>query len=123
MRKTRIAEVAGDVKIGGRNINDLRYTDDTIISVETDDRLQCVFGKIKEKSAAAGLKLNMKKTFIITYCPIRNCCIDNEQVKVVREFIFLGSNINTDGNCSNKIKRRLLMHGKNNILLEQSHEK
>jgi len=109
MRKASIDEAAGGIKIGGRNINNLRYADDTTILAETVDDLQYLLRKVKEESAAAGLKLNMKKTFVMTNGPIQEFHIDNDQVEIVKEFIFLGSNINTDGNCSNEIKRRLLM--------------
>jgi exonuclease III len=119
MRKAGIDEAAGGIKIGGRNINNLRYADDTTILAETADDLQCLLRKVKEESAAARLKLNMKKTFVMTNGPIQEFHIDNDQVEIVKEFIFLGSSISTDGNCSNEIKRRLLMGRKAMVSLDK----
>ncbi|CAF3391752.1 unnamed protein product [Rotaria socialis] len=119
MRKAGIEEAAGGIKIGGRNINNLRYADDTTIMAETADDLQYLLRKVKEESAAAGLKLNMKKTFVMTNAPIQEFYIDNDQVEIVKEFIFLGSSINIDGNCSNEIKRRLLMGRKAMVSLDK----
>ena len=104
MRKAGIEEAAGGIKIGGRNINNLRYADDTIILAETADDLQYLLRKIKEESAVAGLKLNMRKTCVMTNGPIQEFHIDNEQVEIVKEFIFLGSSINTDSSCRKEIK-------------------
>jgi hypothetical protein len=119
MRKAGIDEAAGGIKIGGRNINNLRYADDTTILAETADDLQYLLRKVKEESAAAGLKLNMKKTFVMTNGPIQEFHIDNDQVEIVKEFIFLGSSINNDGSCSNEIKRRLLMGRKAMVSLDK----
>ncbi|CAF4112945.1 unnamed protein product, partial [Rotaria magnacalcarata] len=98
MRKAGIDEAAGGIKTGGRNINNLRYTDDTKIMAETADDLEYLLRKVKEESAATGLKLNMKKTVVMTNGPIQEFHIDNDQVEIVKEFIFLGCSINTDGN-------------------------
>ena len=119
MRKAGIEEAAGGIKIGGRNINNLRYADDTTILAETADDLQCLLRKIKEESAVTGLKLNMKKICVMTNGPIQEFHIDNEQVEIVKEFIFLGSSINADSNCSNEIKRRLLMGRKAMVNLDK----
>ncbi|CAF4950873.1 unnamed protein product, partial [Rotaria socialis] len=119
MRKVGIDEAACGIKIGGGNINNLRYADDTTIMTETAEGLQYLLGKVKEESAAAGLKLNMKKTFVMTNGPIQEFHIDNDQVEIVNELIFLGSSINTDGNCSNEIKRRLLMGRKATVSLDK----
>ena len=119
MRKAGIVDAAGGIKIGGRNVNNLRYADDTTILAETVDDLQCLLRKIKEARAAAGLKLNMKKTFVMTNGPIQEFHIDNDQIEIVQEFIFLSSSINTEGNCSNEIKRKLLMDRKAMVSLDK----
>ena len=106
MRKDGIEEAACGIKIGGRNINNLRYADDTTILAEIADDLQCLLRKVKEESTIAGLKLNMKKICVMTNGPIQEFHIDNDQVDIVKEFIFLGSSINTDSNCSNEIKKK-----------------
>lgn len=119
MRKAGVDEATGGIKIGGRNINNLRYADDTTILAETVDDLQCLLRKIKEESEAAGLKLNMKKTCVMTNGPIQVFHVDNDQVEIVKEFVYLGSSINIDVNCSNEIKRRLLMGRKAMVSLDK----
>ncbi|CAF3322374.1 unnamed protein product [Rotaria socialis] len=118
MRKAEIDEAVGGIKIGGRNINNLRYTDDATIMAAADD-LQYLLQKVKEKNAAAGLQLNMKKTFVMTNGSIQEFHIGNDQVEIVKEFIFLGSIINIDGNCSNEIKTRLLLDRKATVNLDK----
>ena len=109
MRKTGIDETTAGIKIGGRNINNLRYADDTTLLAETADDLKHLLTKVKTESETAGLKLNMKKTFVMTNSEMKEFHIDNEQVEIVEEFIFLGSIVNNDGQCSNEIRRRLIL--------------
>ena len=94
----------------GRNINNLRYADDTILMAESKKKLKSLLMEVKEESEKAGLKLNIQKTKIMAYGPITSWEIDGETMKTVREFfIFLGSKITADGNCSHEIKRPLLL--------------
>ena len=94
------------IKIVGRNINNLRYADDTTLMAESEEELKCPLMKVKEESEKVGLKLNTQKTKIMASSPITSCQID---VETVRDFIFGGSKITTDGDCSHEIKRRLLL--------------
>ena len=96
-------------KIAGRNINNLRYADDTTLMAESDEELRSLLMKVKEDSEKVGLKLNIQKTKIIASGPITSCQIDGETVETVTECIFLGSKITVDGDCSHEIKRRLLL--------------
>ena len=96
------------MKIAGRNINNLRYADDTTIMAESEE-LKSLLMKVKEESEKAGLKLNIHKTKIMTSCPITSWQIDGETMEIVREFIFLGSKITSDGDCSHEIKRPFLL--------------
>mgnify|MGYP000280076563 CR=1 FL=1 len=119
MRKVDIDETTAGIKIGGQNINNLRYADDTTLLAENVSDLKCLLTKVSLESAAAGLRLNMKKTFVMTNGPIEEFNIDNEQVEIVNDFIFLGSNVNKDGNCSVEIKRRLLLGRKAMVNLDK----
>lgn len=119
MRKAGIDEATGGINISGRNINNLRYADDTTLLSETADDLKCLLQKMEKESAATGLKLNMKKTFVMINGPIHEFHINNDQVEIVNEFIFLGSSIKIAGNCSNEIKRRLLMGRKAVVSLDK----
>ena len=99
-------------KIAGRNINNLRYADDTTLMAEIKEKLKNLLVRVKEESEKADLKLNIKKTKIIASSPITSWKIDGEKVETVADFIFLGSKITTDGGCSHEIKRHLLLGGK-----------
>ena len=97
------------IKIAGRNINNLRYADDTTLMAESEEELKSFLMKVKEESEKVGLKLNMQKTKIMASGPITSWEIDEETVETVRDFIFLGSKITADGDCSHEIKRHLLL--------------
>ena len=100
------------IKIAGRNINNLRYADDTTLMAESEEELKSLLMKVKEESDKVGLKLNIQKTKIMASGPITPWEIDGETVKTVSDFIFLGSKITADGDCSHEIKRCLLLGGK-----------
>ena len=97
------------IMIAGRNINNLRYADDTTLMAESEEELKNLLMKVKEESEKAGLKLNIKKTKIMASGPITSWQIDGEMMETVTFFIFLGSKITTDGNCDHDIERRLLL--------------
>ena len=101
-------EAQAGIKIAGRNINNLRYADDTTLVAESEE-LKCLLMKVKEESENIGLKLNIQKTKIIAFCLITLWQIDGETVETVRDFIFLGTKITADGDCSHEIRRRLLL--------------
>ena len=102
-------EAQAGIKIAGRNINNLRYAEDTIIMAESDEELKSLLLKVKEESEKLGLKLNIQKTKIMAFGPIISWQIDGETMETVTDFIFLGSEITADGDCSHEIKRRLLL--------------
>ena len=108
MRKAGLDEAPTGIKITGRNISHLRYADDTTFMAESEEELKS-FLKVKEESEKAGLKLNIQKAKIMASGPITSWQIDGETVETVRDFIFLGSKITSDGDCSHEIKRRLLL--------------
>ena len=108
MRNAGLDEAQAGIKIAGRNINNLRYADDTTLMAESEE-LKSVLMKVKEESEKAGLKLNIHKTKIMASGPITSWQIDEETVETVADFIFLGSKITADGDCSHEIKRRLLL--------------
>ena len=108
MRNAGLEEAQAGVKIARRNINNLRYTDDTILMLESKE-LHSLLMKVKEESEKVGLKLNIQKTKIMTSSPITSWQMDGETVETVSDFIFLGSKITADGDCSHEIKRRLLL--------------
>ena len=103
--------IAG-IKIARRNINNLRYADDTTLMAESEEELKSLLMKVKEESEKVGLKLNFQKTKIMASCPITSWEIDGETVKTMSDFILLGSKITADGDCSHEIKRRLLWGGR-----------
>ena len=105
MRNTELEETQAGIKIAGRNINNLRYVDDTTLVAESEEELKSLLMKVKEKSEKVGLRLNIQKTKIMAFSPITSLEIDGETVS---DFIFLGSKIIADGDCSHEIKRRLL---------------
>ena len=104
-----LVEAQAGIKIVGRNINHLRYADDTTLMAESKEELKSLFMKVKEESEKAGLKLNIQKTKIVTSGPISSWQIDGETMETVRDFIFLGSKITADGDCSREIKKCLLL--------------
>ena len=107
MRNTRLEETQAGIKIAGRNINNLRYADDTTLMAESEEELKCLL--MKEESEKVGLKLNIQKTKIMASGPITSWQIDGETVETVSDFIFRGSKITADGDCSHEITRRLLL--------------
>ena len=109
MRNTGLEEAQAGIKIAGRNINNLRYADDTILMEESEEELKCLLMKVKKEGEKAGLKLNIQKIKIKASGPITSWQIDGEKVEAVSDFIFLGSKITADGDCSYKIKRCLLL--------------
>ena len=106
MRNAGLEEAQAGIKVAGRNINNLRYADDTTLMAESDKKLKSLLMKVKEESEKVGLKLNIQKTQIMASGPITSWQIDGETVS---DFIFSGSKITADGDCSHKIKRRLLL--------------
>ena len=109
MRNAGLEEAQAGIKIAGRNINNLGYADDTTLMAESKEELKNLLKKVKEESEKAGLKLNNLKTKIKTSSLITPWQIDGETMEIVTDFIFLGSKITTDGDCSHEIKRRLLL--------------
>ena len=109
MRNAGLEEAQAGIKIAGRNINNLRYTDDTTLMAESEEKLKSLLMKVKEKSEKAGLKLNIQKTKIMASSPITSWQIDGETMETVSNFIFLGSKITVDGDCGHEIKRWLLL--------------
>ena len=106
LSRSREAQVG--IKIAGRNISNLRYTDDTNLMAESDEELKSLLMKVKEESEKAGLKLNIQKNKITGSCPITSWQIDGEKMEIVTDFLFLGSKITVDSDCSHEIKRCLL---------------
>ena len=109
MRNAELEEAQAGIKIAGRNINNLRYADDTTLMAESEEELKSLLMKVKEESEKVGLKLNIQKTEIMASGPITSWEIDGETVETVSDFIFLGSRITADGDCCHEIKRRLLL--------------
>ena len=109
MRNTGLEEPQAGIKIARRNINNLRYADDTTLMAESEEELKSLLMKVKEESEKVSLKLNIQKTKIMESGPITSWEIDGETVETVSDFIFLGSKITADGDCSHEIKRRLLL--------------
>ena len=112
MKNAGLEETQAGIKIAGRNINNLRYADDTTLMAESEEELKNLLMKVKEESEKVGLKLNIQKTRIMASGPITSWQIDGENVETVRDFIFLGSKITADGDCSHEIKRCLLLRRK-----------
>ena len=109
MRNAGLEETQAAIQIARRNINNLRYADDTTFMAESEEQLQSLLMKVKEESGKVGLKLTIQKTKIMASGPITSWGIDGETVETVTGFIFLGSKITADGDCSHKIKRHLLL--------------
>ena len=112
MRNAGLEETQAEIKIAWRNINNLRYADDTTLMAESEEELTRILMKVKVESEKVGLKLNIQKTKIMAPGPITSWQIDGETVETVADFIFLGSKIIADGDCSHEIKRCLLLEGK-----------
>ena len=109
MQNARLDEAQAGIKIAGRNINKLRYADDTTIMAESEEELKSLLMKVKEESGKAGLKLNIQKTKIMASGLIISWQVDGETMETVTKFVFLGSKITADGDCSHEIKRHLLL--------------
>ena len=109
MRNTGLEEAQAGIKIAGRNINNLRYADDTSLMAESEEKLKSLLMKVKVESEKVGLKLNIQKMKIMTSSAITSWQIDGETVETVSDFVFWGSKITTDGDCSHEIKRCLLL--------------
>ena len=109
MRNARLNDAQAGIKIARRNINNLRYADDTTLMAESEEELNSLLMKVKEESEKAGLKLNIQKTKIMVSSPITSWQIDGKTMETVRNFILGGSKITADGDCSHEIKRHLLL--------------
>ena len=109
MRNAGLEEAQGGIKIAGRNINNLRYADDTTLMAESEEELKSLLIEVKEESEKVGLKLNIQEMKIMASGPITSWEIDGETVETVSDFIFGGSKITVDGDCSHEIKRHLLL--------------
>ena len=109
MRNAGLEEAQAGIKIARRNINNLRYADDATLMAESEEELKSLLMKIKEESEKVGLKLNIQKTKIMASGPITPWQIEGETVETVSDFMFSGSKITADGDCSHEIKRRLLL--------------
>ena len=112
MRNARMDEAQAGINIAGRNINNLRYADDTTLMAESEEELKSLLMKVKEESEKVGLKLNTQKPKIMASSPITSWQIDGETIETVTDFIFLGSKITADGSYSHDIKRHLLLERK-----------
>ena len=108
MRNAGLEEAQAGIKIAWRNINNLRYADDTTLMAESEEEIRSLLMKVKEESEKVGLKLNIQKMEIMASGPITSWEIDGETVETVSDFIFLGSKITADGDCSHEIKRHFL---------------
>ena len=105
-------ELHAGIKIAGRNNNNLRYADDTTLMAESEEKVKSLLMKVKEESEKVGIKLNIQEMKIMASGPVTSWEIDGETVETVSDFIFLGSKITADGDCSHEIKRRLLLKRK-----------
>ena len=112
MSNAKLDEAQTGIKIAGRNTNNLRYAGNTTLIAESEEELKSLLMKVKEENVKAGLKLNIQKTKIMVSSPITSCQIDGEKVKTVTGFIFWGSKITVDGDCSHEINRYLLLRRK-----------
>ena len=112
MRNAGLDEAQAEIKMAGRNINNLRYADDTTVMEESEEKLKTLLMKVKEESEKASLKLSIQKTKIMASAPITPWQIDGETMETVRDFILGDSKITVDGDCSHEIKRQLLLRRK-----------
>ena len=118
MRNAGLEEAQAGITIARRNINNLRYADNTTLMAESEEELKSLLMKVKEESEKVGLKLNIQKTKIVASGPITSLKIDGETVETVADFIFLASKITADGDCSHEIKRRLVLGSKVMTILD-----
>ena len=109
MRNVKLDEAQAGIKIAGRNINNLRYIDNTILMAESKEELKSLLMKVKEESEKVGLKLNIQEMKTIASGPITSWQIDGETMKAVTDFIFLGSKITVDGDCRHEVKRHVFL--------------
>ena len=109
MRNARLGELQAGMKLGGRNINNLRYADDTTLMAESEEELKSLLMRVKEEREKASLILNIEKTKIMASGPISSWQTEGEKVEAVTDFLFLGSRITADGACSCEIRRQLLL--------------
>ena len=109
MRNAGLDELQAGIKTGGRNINNLRYAEASTLRAESEEELKSFLMRVKEETNRANLELNIEKTKIMASSPITSRKIEGEKVEVVTEFLFLGSKITVDGDCSHEIRRRLLL--------------
>ena len=123
MQNAWLDESQAGIKIAGRNINKLRYADDTTLMAESEEELKSLLMKVKEESEKVGLKLNIQKTKIMVSSPITSRQTDGETMKTVTDFILLGSKITADGDCSHEIKRCLLLGRKTMTNLDSNIKK
>ena len=107
MRNAGLEETQAGIKIAGRNINNLRCADDTTLMAENEEELKSLLMKVKEGTEKVGLKLNIQKSKLMAFCPITSCPKDGETMETMTDFIFLGSKITADGDCSHEINRCL----------------
>ena len=124
MRNARLGKLQAGIKIDGRNINNLRYTDDTIVMAKIKEELMSLLMRVQKESEKAYLKPSIQKTKIMVSSPITSWQIDGETVETLADFIFWGSQITADGDCSHEIKRHLLLGRKamtNSVLKKQRH--
>ena len=112
MRNAGLEETQAEIKIAGRNINNLRYADDTTLMAESEEELKTLLMKVKVESGKVGLKLNIQKTKIMASGPMTSWQIDGEAMETEGDFIFWGSKITADGDCSHEIKRHLFLEEK-----------
>ena len=122
MRNARLEEAQAGIKIARRNINNLRYTDDTTLMAESEEKPKSILMSVKEEGEKADLKLNIQKTKIMAFGPITSRQIDGGKVEIVTDFIFLGSKSTGDSDCSHEIKRHLLLGRKSMTNLESESE-
>ena len=118
MRNAGLDDLQAGIKIGRRNLNNLRYADDTTLMAESEEKLMSLLMRVKEESETASLKLNIKKTKIMASGPITSRQMEGEKVEAVTDFLCLGSIITVDGDCSHEIRRRLLLGRKVMINLD-----
>ena len=123
MQNARLDEAHAGIKIAGKNVNNLKYADDTTLMAESEEELNSLLMKVKEESEKVGLTLNVEKTKIIASSPITSWQIDGETMETMRDFIFWGSKIIADGDCSHQIKRHMLLGRKSYDKLRQHIQK
>ena len=123
MQNARLDEAHAGIKIAGKNVNNLKYADDTTLMAESEEELNSLLMKVKEESEKVGLTLNVEKTKIIASSPITSWQIDVETMETMRDFIFWGSKIIADGDCSHQIKRHMLLGRKSYDKLRQHIQK